>query len=100
MGYFMTAGFREISQIVKNIFDKYNKSRFMLENYNQQDKNYDLYLLVQFALDDIDEDSKRILTQEYINKRESYWWNDYYSQTTYYSLKRKALEQFLACLKR
>ncbi|MGI6510745.1 MAG: MG284/MPN403 family protein [Erysipelotrichaceae bacterium] len=55
---------------------------------------------MQFALDDIDEDSKRILTQEYINKRESYWWNDYYSQTTYYSLKRKALEQFLACLKR
>ncbi|MGI6510609.1 MAG: MG284/MPN403 family protein [Erysipelotrichaceae bacterium] len=90
----MTAGFREISQIVKNIFDKYNKSRFMLENYNQQDKNYDLYLLVQFALDDIDEDSKRILTQEYINKRESYWWNDYYSQTTYYSLKRKRWNNF------
>ncbi len=96
----MMVDFREISQIVKNIFDKYNKSRFMLENYNQQDKNYDLYLLVQFALDDIDEDSKRILTQEFINKRESYWWNDYYSQTTYYSLKRKAMEQFLACLKR
>ncbi|NLZ75307.1 MAG: hypothetical protein GX914_02250 [Erysipelotrichia bacterium] len=96
----MAINFKEISQIVKNIFDKYNKSKFMLENYNQQDKNYDLYLLVKFALNDLDEDSKRILTQEYIKKRESHWWNDYYSQTTYYSLKRKAMEQFLACLKR
>ncbi|HPX33316.1 MAG TPA: hypothetical protein PLT36_07415 [Erysipelotrichaceae bacterium] len=96
----MTTNFKEISKIVKNIFDKYNKSKFLLENFNQQDKNYDLYLLVKFALNDLDEDSKRILTQEYIRKRESYWWNDYYSQTTYYSLKRKAMEQFLACLKR
>ncbi|HPW53409.1 MAG TPA: hypothetical protein PLI19_02320 [Erysipelotrichaceae bacterium] len=96
----MAKKFREISQMVKNIFDKYNKSRFLFENYHQQDKNYDLYILVQFALNDLDEDSRRILTQEYIHKRESLWWNSYYSQTTYYSLKRKAMEQFLACLKR
>jgi hypothetical protein len=86
--------------MVKSIFDKYNKSKFILENCNQQDKNYDLYLLVKFALNELDDESKRILTQEYIHKKETLWWNNYYSQTTYYSLKRKAMEQFLACLKR
>lgn len=96
----MTVNFREISRVVKSIFDKYNKSKFMLENYNQQDRNYDLYRLVQFALDDLEEDLKRILIQDYVNKSKSYWWNDYYSQSTYYLLKRKAMEQFLDCLKR
>lgn len=58
----------------------------------------DFYRYVDFTLSQLDEDSKLIITNDFINKNKGYWYLDYYSVSTYYRLRNIAINKFLDCL--
>jgi len=47
------------------------------------------------ALECLDEDSRRIIINDFKNKCNRLWWENHYSATTYYRLKAKAIGKFL-----
>jgi len=90
--------FKQKDAQAKQIFQKYNKlnfNRFVLKDSDEKDNTIQI---VEFALSQIDEVYRFLLTKEYIDCCPKYWWNQYYSKTTYYRIKNQAIDAFLTCL--
>ena len=56
--------------------------------------------ILETALDHMDDESKRILVNDFKVKTHRLWWQNYYSRSTYYRLKTKATEKFLDFINR
>jgi hypothetical protein len=56
--------------------------------------------LMDGLLEQMDPDYRRILENDYVHRASTNWWNEFYSKSTYYRLKNKALEDFARRLKR
>lgn len=74
--------------------------------YQGVDKKYDSYIqskdeLKQFIttfdmiLDQLSKDSYMIIYHDFVIKKEKNWWLEYYSRSTYYRLKTRAMEEVL-----
>jgi hypothetical protein len=53
---------------------------------------------IQSSIEQLTHDERRILLSEYIDCVEKNWWMDYFSKTSYYRTKRRALTRFIHCL--
>lgn len=53
---------------------------------------------IQSSIQQLSQDERRILMSEYIECVEKNWWMDYFSKTSYYRIKRRALSRFIDCL--
>lgn len=53
---------------------------------------------IQTSLDQLDQDERHILTQEGLENAPKNWWMNYFSKSTYYRIKYRALSRFIHCL--
>ena len=83
--------------VVKDSPKSYRKS--MLDKLNTKiDNETELENLIQSfdtILEMLSEESRRMIEYEYINDHSSNWWYEFYSKSTYYRVKTKAMEEIL-----
>jgi hypothetical protein len=101
--------FKQKDLIIKKIGIDYRKVRFLeLEALvikedesgyieNKKDNSYynELKIKVDYILLQLDEQLARIIFNEYLTNKVDNWWIYYYSKSTYYRLKNKAMDCFL-----
>ncbi len=56
---------------------------------------YNLMLLLEFALNEIEEEDRRIINNDFKKGKHENWWITYYSRSTYYRAKAQAMTKFL-----
>lgn len=56
--------------------------------------------LIACSLESLSEEERRILEAEYLELKGKNWWMEYYSKSTYYRIKYRALTRFIHCLHR
>lgn len=101
--------FKQKDLIIKKISIDYKKMN-MLELdllrineastiYLKEEKEDDYYKKIKSKVDyimsQLDEQLKVLLYNDYFSAREVNWWIYYYSKSTYYRLKNKAMDAFL-----
>ena len=55
--------------------------------------------LKKLSLSELPEEEKRIMEYELRERKNANWWNEYYSRSTYYRLKRCAMVNLILNLK-
>ena len=118
-----TKSYQEKQQILKSIFSEYVKAKTSIENYpsrplivrehsfdsylnehhllNEMSKMNDCRELVNFIdhqIHRLSETERLINEHEYINHASKYWWEFYFSSSTYYRHKKKAVEKLFSLL--
>ena len=75
------------------------RNSLVLSDSNKKSRNlYESYISdVQNAIKAMDGVDKRIIRNEIFNIAQPMWWIPYYSKSTYYRLRKKAIERFLKC---
>ena len=58
----------------------------------------DLVYLVDRALQDCSRDTRFIIRNDYLKVSDPYWYEEFYSRSTYYRLKKEAISEFLESL--
>lgn len=53
---------------------------------------------INLILDHMPLDYARIIRQDFLEYRQRGWWKEYYTSSTYYRYKCKAMDTFLDCL--
>lgn len=53
---------------------------------------------IEHALNQLNDEERSILTEENLKSNTKNWWMEYYSKSTYYRIKHRALERFIHCL--
>ncbi|UUM25650.1 hypothetical protein NQV05_00640 [Mycoplasmopsis agalactiae] len=48
------------------------------------------------ALECLEDNYKHLITKEFLEKENNYWYEEFYSKTTYYKYRKKAVDEFLA----
>lgn len=92
--------FEELIILVKYHF-KYYRSYLKKKNFNQfKPINLECAYAysIQSSIEQLTKDERRILLSEYIDCVEKNWWMEYFSKTSYYRIKRRALSRFIHCL--
>lgn len=101
--YIISAGnnmnFKELDRQAREIFELYNRTVFIRFTLKEEDDNLKLYYTINYVLESMDEEYQFLIRKEYIEHAPHHWWQLFYSRTTYYRLKRKALTDLLARLK-
>ncbi len=95
-------------QIMKYLIKCYKQSSNRIkraEACNTIQENEKLYLsdkttrmLVDDALNELSPDEREIIVNCYIDVKKEGWYLDYFSRSTFYRLKSKAVNKFLHCL--
>ena len=110
--------FKEKQDVLEDLFKKYHRAVLQLKCLEErnfyptiqfdtvkekktyyQDKGSQLN--DQFILDCLSMESKVIIEKEFIERVGKDWWIDYYSRSTYYRLKTRAMEEtlfYFSCL--
>lgn len=114
----MDLTFRDKDRIIKKFAKEYMKSKIIehrgLELFNDVVKEpeicysstpnehlyyYSLQTKIDNVLDILDWESASFLKNEFFDSRhKTNWWMNYYSRSTYYRVKKKAMESFLGLL--
>ena len=114
----MNLTFKDKDRIIKKFANEYSKSKIIerrgLEIFNDIIKDpeicysrtpnehlyyYSLQTKIDNVLSVLDWESSCFLKNEFFdNHRKSDWWMNYYSRSTYYRVKKKAMESFLGLL--
>ncbi len=83
---------------IEKILRRYGANDFRKNSLMDEDYDNNLLLSVDYALKQLDKDERRIIDNDFIEKVDKNWWRSYYSKSTYYRLKVRAMEHFLDCL--
>lgn len=83
---------------IEKILRRYGTNDFRKNSLMDEDYDNNLLLSVDYALKQLDKDERRIIDNDFIEKVDKNWWCSYYSKSTYYRLKVRAMEHFLDCL--
>lgn len=54
--------------------------------------------MVEKVLESLSKEEREILEQEFIWGKDKLWYLNYYSKSTYYRLRKKAINRFINCL--
>ena len=101
--------FKQKDFVMKKIGIEYRKNKFCEFNslVVKEDESYylgvkkdegyytELKMKVDYILLQLEEQLARIIYQEYLVSKVDNWWIYYYSKSTYYRLKNKAMDSFL-----
>lgn len=94
--------FREKEKIIQFIFNKRRKILLLskrVKDVSGKESSQDLFLRwVHYALKSCPKEYQRIIENEFILHEPKDWWYDYYSRSSYYRTKQKAMDAFLDCL--
>jgi len=95
--------FQEKSKLVKYLLGKRSSILFHKKMMVSEDSG--IYLgerklldCLNYALDSCCAEHRLILEKDFISNDSKNWWNEYYSKSTYYRLKHRAMDEFLHCL--
>lgn len=99
----MEENFKQKDDIIKKIGKDYRKTEFLklntfsiYENLDEKRSYYnELKLKVDYILLQLEEELANLIFNEYLTTRKDNWWIYYYSKSTYYRLKNKAMNNFL-----
>ena len=89
--------FTEMESIAKVYFLRakyYNEGAVNLNNRNIRKINK-----IDKACNVLCDPYKTIIRNTFFEKKELYWWSEFYSKTTYYRLRNKAIQTFLLAYK-
>lgn len=116
--------YKEKEKVLKNIYSKYKKAKLQLELMDSyfnpypesgrlveervvtygshymlrrvsKKRDYELLIeMIDKIHNKVKKDSYLILINEYLTDKGKGWWRDYYSRSTYYRLKRNAIDDF------
>lgn len=99
-GSFFT--FSQRTKLLNYLFDLAKRQEFrgnaMMVKENGYQCSGDLTAILETAIDLLDEDSKRIIINDFKVKTNKHWWQFFYSRSTYYRLKTKATQDLLSFL--
>ena len=68
------------------------------ENRRIYDNDVRMIHHIDRCLQDCTKSAQLIIRMEFLEKSEKSWWQDTYSETTFYRLKKRAVEEFMHCL--
>lgn len=77
--------------LIHCLFDRYRRAKIRNEGEC-------LVRIIDTVISFLDEDSRLIITNEFMYKSKSTWYLNYYSKSTFYRLKNEAMIHFLDCL--
>ena len=88
-----------------HLYRRYRKEMDILEfnhavqeNYPTYSANADFVYRMDRNLRECSKDTRCIILNDYLLKSDPGWFTEYYSRSTYYRLKRKAVKEFVDCL--
>lgn len=81
-----------------NRINRFEVCHCVKENQQTYYQDKTTQLLVEDALRELSEDEQRIIRFDYMMPRKDYWYLEFFSKSTYYRLKSKAVDKFLRCL--
>lgn len=101
--------FKQKDSIIKEIGKEYKKTKFFCSGayficeeesiYLRENKSIQYYKelkdKVDYILMQLDEELAKVIFNEYLSKKVDNWWMYYYSKSTFYRLKNKAMNHFL-----
>ena len=91
--------FKEAEHLVRFYFDMRNRQR-LRNDFSPPGDEETLGGIMRDVISQLDEDSRRIILSEFEYNYPKQWWQDYYSKSTYYAIKGRAMKQFLAKMHR
>lgn len=92
--------FRVTENKVEEIIREYKINNYKKSVFNDCDTDDKQVLMVEFALSQLKGEEKRIFENDFLlDDIDKYWGSDYYSKSTYYRHKYKAMQTFLHCFK-
>ncbi len=92
--------FKELIILVQYHF-KYYRTYLKRKNFNvpkQIPLECAYAYSIESSIEQLTQDERRILISEYIECTDKNWWMEFFSKTSYYRIKRRALTRFIHCL--
>ncbi|WP_406616993.1 MG284/MPN403 family protein [Mycoplasmopsis adleri] len=80
----------------KEGFKSRSSSSSLLDNQPFHKENIFLSDKFKNILECLSDDSKHIIFMEFIKPKHNFWYEDFYSKTTYYKKRKKAVNEFLS----
>ena len=94
----LTRKIGETYRYCKKQIDYFEYAGCVRENQKVYDDNRALIKLVDLSLENCTQTTRQIIRRQYLEISDTEWYRDYYSSSTYYRLRRKAVEEFLNSL--
>ncbi|MBR0230138.1 MAG: hypothetical protein IJL94_01995 [Erysipelotrichaceae bacterium] len=91
--------FKEAEYLVRFYFDMRNRQR-LRNDVSPPENDVSLGGIISDVIAQLDEDSRRIIINEFEYNYPKQWWQEYYSKSSYYAIKGKAMKKFLAKMHR
>ncbi len=109
MNTIVKRNFKQKTAIIEKIAMEYKKIKYLGENsllICEEEANYlkekkdlsyfnDLKTKIDYILFQMDEELSKIIYNEFFSSKSGNWWIYYYSKSTFYRLKNKAMDLFL-----
>ncbi len=93
---------KDKAKLVDRHIQEYLKAKIMIESkiscVHLKPHVVDFYRYIEYAISQLDVDSRLIIFNDFMAKNKGYWYLDYYSMSTYYRLRTIAINKFLDCL--
>ena len=85
----------DLTKIKESQYNYGEADRAMLNNIVRKQKLEEFISIVNQIHRHLSKETMMFMEHEYLNYYDKYWWQDYYSQSTYYRYKHAALDEFL-----
>ncbi len=95
-------------QILEYLMKCYRKSANRMKRFeecdvvseNKAEYCYDktTVMLVEAAMEEIGIEERRIIEHDYMHPKENQWYLEFYTRSTYYRIRSRAIDKFLRCL--
>ena len=96
---------RKVAEYIGSVYRRSRKRMDVMihsggveESAEQYHTDANMVYLVDRALQDCSKDTRFIIRRELLQIPEPFWYEEYYSRTTYYRLRKQAIDEFLNSL--
>lgn len=94
--------FGEKKQLISYLFVLWGQCKMVSENHGNEYKDYgfnhDFDRLMIRALSQLNDEQKKIITKEFMEKTSPNWYLEYYSRSSFYRHKHQSMDSFIRCL--
>lgn len=81
-------------------FEKPSENLYVIKEANAEYQNGTrperIIFAVETAISHMESECQKLIVSEYFTARNNFWWVNYYSRSTFYRWKRRALVEFLS----
>ena len=82
--------------VIKDRHTPYNHLETSMINYIEKKENLETVVtFIDGILASLPKEIYQLIEKDYLNPNKREWWNEYYSRSTYYRLRKKALDDVL-----